>query len=101
MTDHESFRLALTSMQRGRGIEASLSRPRFITYRNCCHLPKFVTETWRIGYQQASPVLAAPRLPTAVEQRAPCAWSTCTHTNPPLSCRGIPYQADLHRKGVA
>lgn len=89
MADHETFRLALTGTQRGRDIEASLSRPRFITYRNCCHLPKFVTQTWRIGYQQASPVLAAPRLPTAVEQLAPCAWSTCTQANPPLSCRGI------------
>lgn len=73
----------------GRVIEASLSGLRFITYRNCCHLPKFVTETWRIGYQQAPPVHPAPRLPTAVEQRAPWGWGTCTRANPPLSCRGI------------
>lgn len=87
-------RLALTGTggaeaYHSRGVEASLSRPRFIiTYRNCCHLPAICNrqvEDWLpTGFPSA-----CCRGYRRLWGRAPFAWSTCTHANPPLSCRGI------------
>lgn len=101
MADHKLSLPCIDRHQRGRGIEASLSRPRFfITYRNCCHLPVFVTETWRIGYRQASPVHPAAAT-DGCGAEAPCVWSTCTHAKPTLIVPGHPYRTDLHQKEAA